>query len=60
MEVDINVRLNQVMTLQFFRHSFELPEAWIATSRLDHHLLVWLNWWLVKVKEKTELKFVPS
>ena len=56
--VDVNVRQNQVMTLQFFRHSFELPEAWIAASRLDHHLLAWCDWWLVIMKEKIE--FVPS
>ena len=24
---------------QIIRHSFKFPEAWVATSRLDHHLL---------------------
>ena len=40
------------------RHSFKFPEAWVATSRLDHRLLAWRGWWLVTVKEKKD--FVPS
>ena len=37
--VDVNVRLNQVVTQQFFRTSsditFEFPEAWVATYVLQ-------------------------
>ena len=40
------------------RHSFEFPEAWVATLRLDHCLLASRGWWLVTVKEKKN--FVPS
>ena len=44
--VDINVKLKQVVPeaaifQNMVRHSFEFPEAWVATSRLDH--LFWLN-----------------
>ena len=42
--VDVYVRLNQAVSQQLFRtssgsYSFEYPEAWVATSTLDHHLL---------------------
>ena len=40
--VDVNVRLNQAVTAIFrniIRDNFEFPEAWVCTSRLDHHLL---------------------
>ena len=37
--VDVNVRLNQVVTQQFFRTSsgitFEFPEVWVATYVLQ-------------------------
>ena len=37
--VDVNVRLNQVVTQQFFRTSlditFEFPEAWVTTDVLQ-------------------------
>ena len=43
--VDVNVRLNQAIyeTVIFQNvviHTFEFPEAWVATSRLGHCLLV--------------------
>ena len=35
--VDLNVRLNQPVRQQnIIRHSFEFPEAWVMTSRLNH------------------------
>ena len=40
--VGVTVRLNQAMRQQFPNiviHSFEFPEAWVATSRLNHRLL---------------------
>ena len=40
--VGVSVRLNQAMRQRYPRHrhdSFEFPEAWVATSRLDHCLL---------------------
>ena len=40
--VDVNVRLYMTHTVIFqniIMHSFEFSEAWVATSRLDHHLL---------------------
>ena len=42
--VDINVKLKQVVPeaaifQNIVRHSFEFPEAWVATSRLDHLFL---------------------
>ena len=33
--VGVTVRLNQAIVI----HSFDFPEALVATSRLDHHLL---------------------
>ena len=42
--VDINVRLNKAVTAIYqtiIRHSFEFPEAWVATSRLD--IIFWLD-----------------
>ena len=55
--VDINVRLKQVVpettTFQnIVRCSFEFPEAWVATSRLDNCLLACCGWWLVTVKKR--------
>ena len=46
--VDVNVRLNQAMieTVIFqniLRHSFEFPDAWLSTSRLDHRLLAYCS-----------------
>ena len=42
--VHVNVRLNKAgheaaIFQNIIRHSFEFPEAQIATSRLDHHVL---------------------
>ena len=39
--VGISVRLNQAISdfQNIVIHSFEFPEAWVATSRLDHRLL---------------------
>ena len=42
--VDINVKLKQVVPeaaifQNIVRHSFKFPEAWVATSRLDHLFL---------------------
>ena len=57
--VDINGTLKQVVKQRFsIRHSFEFPEAWVATSPLDHCLLAWCSWWLVTVKEKKD--YVPN
>ena len=42
--VGVSERFNQAMRQQFprnchaYMHSFEFPEAWAATSRLDHPL----------------------
>ena len=40
--VGVSVRLNKAMRQQFPNmviHSFEFPETWVGTSRLDHRLL---------------------
>ena len=40
----VSVRLNQAMRQGFPKHRhtyFEFSEAWVATLRLDHHLLTW-------------------
>ena len=40
--VGVSVKLNQAMRQQFVKiimHSFVYPEAWVATSRLNQHLL---------------------
>ena len=37
--VDFNVGCETAIFLNIVRHSFEILEAWVATSRLDHHLL---------------------
>ena len=41
--VFVNVRLKlgheTVIFQNIIRHSFKFPEAWVATSRLDHRLL---------------------
>ena len=40
--VGVSVRLNLLIRQHFQNiviHSFEFPEAWVDTSRLDHHLL---------------------
>ena len=35
----------EIVIFQYiFRHGFEFPEAWVATSRLDDHLLAWCGW----------------
>ena len=56
--VDFNVGCETVIFQNIIRHSFEISEAWVATSRLEHHLLAWHGWWLVLVKERKD--FIPS
>ena len=40
MEEEIKSGCNTAIFHNMIRHSFEFPTAWVATSRLDHHLLV--------------------
>ena len=37
--VDFNVGCETEIFQNIVRHSFEISEAWVAISRLDHHLL---------------------
>ena len=42
--VDFNVGCETVIFQNIISHSFEISEAWVATSRLDHHLLACHGW----------------
>ena len=52
--VDINVRLWDNDFQRIIRRSFEFPEAWVATSRLDHHLLAWYGCVVTGISEGKE------
>ena len=47
---------NQAMIQPFFRTlpdiHLKFPEAWVFTSRQDHHLLAKCDWWLVTEKKE--------